>query len=172
MDKLFTIAGTSTYKGENTWRFATGLMKKRVSVLTRYGHTNIALQELPQGMVKKDAIAFLSTQGISAVMPVGRKKQGTEAPVAAPVVAAPAATTAKKLTPTEAKAAKNAKRAAKRAAEKDKNKALVAGTAAPVAVAVQEVPTVDEAAAEAADALAVKNDNERIAAMLREDEFA
>ena len=71
--KLFTIAGTSTLNGENTFRFATGKVSVREYKLGRTGHSNIALQELPQPMTKQDAIAFLQSKGVQAVMPVGRR---------------------------------------------------------------------------------------------------
>lgn len=70
MDKLFTIAGTSTVDGVNTLRFATGKVKVREGVLRRAGHTDINLRELPKPMTKQDAAAWLAAQGIEAVLPV------------------------------------------------------------------------------------------------------
>ena len=139
-DKLFNIAGTSTYRNENTWRFAThpeGKLNVRVNKLKVGGHTNIALQTLPRYMTKADAIAFLSTQGISAVMP--GKKQGTAA-VAAPVAEVPvAAATTPVLTAKEKQEARNAAKHEKRAKARAANEALIVGKAAPVAELVQEV---------------------------------
>jgi len=68
--KLFSIAGTSTFRGENTFRFANGNIRNRELVLKRNGHIDIALQELPYPMTKADASAWLkSEEGIKAVMP-------------------------------------------------------------------------------------------------------
>jgi len=75
-NKMFTIAGTSFHKGENTFRFATGKVAVRTAKLTRGGHTDVGLIELPEPMTKEDAIAFLVAQGRSAVKPaVGRGKK-------------------------------------------------------------------------------------------------
>ena len=68
--KLFTIAGTSTFRGKNTFRFATGNLHTRELVLKRNGHIDIKLQDLPNPMTKADAVAYLqSEEGIQAVMP-------------------------------------------------------------------------------------------------------
>lgn len=74
MSKKFTLAGTSTLKGVNTYRFATGNVKVRTGVLKRNGHSDIKLLELPQAMTKEDATAWLSGQGITAHMPTGHRK--------------------------------------------------------------------------------------------------
>lgn len=65
MEKLFTVAGTSNLNGVVKFRFANDL-KSRVAVLKRNGHTEINLIELPEPMVKADAIAFLEAQDDSA----------------------------------------------------------------------------------------------------------
>jgi len=74
-NKKFTIAGTSVLKGETTWRFATGTVAKRTTILKFHGHTEIKLQELPSAMLKADAVAFLEKQGMKAVMPKGTRKE-------------------------------------------------------------------------------------------------
>ena len=115
--KLFTIAGTSTLKGENTFRFATGKVSVREYKLGRTGHSNIALQELPQPMTKQDAIAFLQSNGVQAVMPVGRRSaravEMTEEQIAAAAEAAKKAAFVARMA--EARAAK----AAAKQAEED-----------------------------------------------------
>ena len=108
--KLFTIAGTSTLKGENTFRFATGKVSVREYKLGRTGHSNVALQELPQPMTKQDAIAFLQSKGVQAVMPVGRRSvqavEMTEEQIAAAAEAAKKAAFVARMA--EARAAKAA----------------------------------------------------------------
>lgn len=74
MAKLFTIAGTSELNGETTFRFATGKVGVRRSVLKCNGHTNILLAELPNAMTKVDAMEYLSFLGVSAVLPKGKGK--------------------------------------------------------------------------------------------------
>jgi hypothetical protein len=73
MSKLFTIAGTSTLNGTNTFRFATGKVNVRVAKLKRHGHTDVDLIQLPGSMSKEDAVAFLVNQGRDAVIPTNRK---------------------------------------------------------------------------------------------------
>lgn len=69
MNKLYTIAGTSTLNGVNTYRFATGKLNIRVSKLKRHGHNDVELMLLPVAMNKKDAVAWLVAQGIAASIP-------------------------------------------------------------------------------------------------------
>lgn len=76
MDKLFTIAGTSTVNGVNTYRVANGKAKVREGVLRRAGHTDISLRDLPNEMSKPNAIAWLNAQGVQAVLPVKNAVQG------------------------------------------------------------------------------------------------
>jgi len=64
MEKLFTVAGYSTLKGETKARFATSM--DRVKVLARNGHTDIKLQELPKAMTKDEALAFLEGKAAPA----------------------------------------------------------------------------------------------------------
>ena len=69
--KLFTIAGTSLFRGNNTYRFANNSIKARYDVLARSGeHSDINLFELPEPMTKSEAIAWLNSQGIDATMPM------------------------------------------------------------------------------------------------------
>lgn len=110
-EKMFTIAGTSTFKGVSTYRFATGKVSVREGVLKRGDHTDIKLQELPKPMTKTDAIEFLKDQGVTAQMPVGRQSKVTDEEKAA-AKAAHAAGAA------ERKAAGIAKRKATVAAKK------------------------------------------------------
>lgn len=58
-DKLFTVAGISTLNGEVKLRFANDVM--RVKLLTKKGHTNILMVELPNAMTKREAVQFLDT---------------------------------------------------------------------------------------------------------------
>jgi hypothetical protein len=76
--KLFTVAGTSTLNGINTYRFATGKPSVRAAKLKRHGHTDISLQELSNPMTKEDAVSFLTSQGIVAVVPTNRKSTPVE----------------------------------------------------------------------------------------------
>jgi FKBP-type peptidyl-prolyl cis-trans isomerase len=130
MEKLFTIAGTSVLNNALTYRFATGKIGVRTSVLKQNGHTDIKLQELPNPMTKTDAVAFLKSQGINAVLPgvtKGEKKTATapEAPVktaeqlAAEKAAADAAAAAAKR---EQKNAKKREARARAKAEKQAGK--------------------------------------------------
>lgn len=74
MAKVFTIAGTSNYNGEVTFRFATGKVGVRRSVLKCNGHTDIVLAELPNAMTKVEAVEYLNFLGVSAVLPKGKGK--------------------------------------------------------------------------------------------------
>jgi hypothetical protein len=78
MDKLFTIAGTSTLNGVNTYRFATGKVNVRAAKLRRHGHTDVDLVQLPNEMSKTDAVAYLVTLGRDAVLPTNRKDKPIE----------------------------------------------------------------------------------------------
>jgi hypothetical protein len=57
-DKLYTVAGTSTLNGETKARFANDTM--RIKVLSKNGHTDIMLVELPTEMTKLQAAQFIS----------------------------------------------------------------------------------------------------------------
>jgi hypothetical protein len=58
-DKTFTVAGTSKHAGAYKVRFANDLM--RTKNLTKSGHTDIILVELPSAMSKLDAIKHIAT---------------------------------------------------------------------------------------------------------------
>lgn len=68
-DKLFTVAGTSKLNGEYKVRFANDTM--RIKVLTKSGHEDITLVELPSEMSKLDAIKFIA--GLDEFQTVGSK---------------------------------------------------------------------------------------------------
>ena len=74
MDKLFTIAGTSTVNGVNTYRVANGKAKVREGVLRRAGHTDTVFHQLPNAMDQDEAVAWLRTKGIIAVVPPGQRR--------------------------------------------------------------------------------------------------
>jgi hypothetical protein len=65
--KLYTVAGTSILNGKRAYRFATSM--SRAAVLMRNGHTDVALEVLPQPMTKESAIAYLNLE--SAVKAAG-----------------------------------------------------------------------------------------------------
>lgn len=58
-NQTFTVAGTSKHKGEYKVRFANDLM--RTKNLTKSGHDEIVLVELPKAMLKLDAIKYIAT---------------------------------------------------------------------------------------------------------------
>lgn len=58
-NQTFTVAGTSKHNGEFKVRFANDLM--RTKNLTKSGHTDITLVELPKAMLKLDAIKHIAT---------------------------------------------------------------------------------------------------------------
>ncbi len=58
-DKTYTVAGTSKHNGTFKVRFANDLM--RTKNLTKSGHTDITLVELPKAMLKLDAIQYIAT---------------------------------------------------------------------------------------------------------------
>lgn len=57
-DKLYTVCGVSTQNGETKARFANDVM--RIKVLTKNGHTDIQLVELPREMTKTEAARFIA----------------------------------------------------------------------------------------------------------------
>lgn len=148
-DKLYTIAGTSTIKDVNTFRFATGKAKVRAGVLTRNGHTNVDLRDLPDPMTKVDAIAFLESQGVQATMlKSGRKPTVVKTPeeIAAEAVEAKknAANEARRLQRAAAKAAKVQSEDASFLAGITDGSAEALIEATPDAEVVDEVPFVVE----------------------------
>ncbi len=58
-NQTFTVAGTSKHNGQFKVRFANDMM--RTKNLTKSGHTDIVLVELPQAMTKLDAIKHIAT---------------------------------------------------------------------------------------------------------------
>lgn len=69
MARTYTVAGTSNFKGQITYRFASGKAKARIAVLERNEHTDVNMIDLPTAMTKEDAIAHLNGIGITAVLP-------------------------------------------------------------------------------------------------------
>lgn len=57
-DKKFSVCGISTLDGQTKMRFATDVM--RVKVLAKGGHQDITLIELPEAMLKVDAVKFVA----------------------------------------------------------------------------------------------------------------
>ena len=57
-DKLYTVAGTSQFKGKTKVRFANYYVS-RFKILTKNGHENINIMELPNSMSKADVCKFL-----------------------------------------------------------------------------------------------------------------
>lgn len=58
MSQLYTVAGTTKFKGKFKVRFANDLAR-RVKILSNEGHENIELVELPKPMTKAPAVAHL-----------------------------------------------------------------------------------------------------------------
>ena len=65
-EKRFTVAGTSTFNGQSKARFAND-MAVRVKTLTKGGHTNIQLLELPKAMTKAEAVEYLQNEGVQTL---------------------------------------------------------------------------------------------------------
>jgi hypothetical protein len=61
---MFKVAGVSTLKGEVKVRFANDMT--RVKVLTKNGHTDIELVELPEAMDKPAVVSYLKTTELYA----------------------------------------------------------------------------------------------------------
>ena len=55
--KLYTVAGTSVLNGKRAYRFATSM--SRVGVLTRNGHEDVQLEQLPRPMSREAAIEYM-----------------------------------------------------------------------------------------------------------------
>ena len=58
-DKTYTVAGTSKHNGAFKVRFANDIM--RTKNLTKSGHTDIVLVDLPKAMLKRDAVEYIAT---------------------------------------------------------------------------------------------------------------
>lgn len=56
-DKTFTVAGVSTLNGDCKIRFANDVM--RVKNLSKSGHEDIRLVEMPEALLKTDAAKFI-----------------------------------------------------------------------------------------------------------------
>lgn len=59
-DKLYTVAGTSSHNGKTKVRFANDYVG-RFKILTKNGHENINIIELPSEMNKADVCKFLQS---------------------------------------------------------------------------------------------------------------
>jgi hypothetical protein len=68
MEKLFTVAGTSSLEGVVKFRVANGSATARTKVLERSGHTDIKLVDLATPMSKEDAIAFVQSNGFNTTV--------------------------------------------------------------------------------------------------------
>ena len=68
MEKLFTVAGTSSLEGVVKFRVANGSAAARTKVLERSGHIEIKLVDLAKPMSKEDAIAFVQSNGFTATV--------------------------------------------------------------------------------------------------------
>jgi hypothetical protein len=77
-EKTYTLAGTSRFDGELTYRFANGKLGTRVATLKRNGHSDVSFYELPSPMVLRDAVAWLQQRGIMAVLPTGQRRTGDD----------------------------------------------------------------------------------------------
>ena len=94
-DKKFAVAGVSTQNGKTKIRFANDSM--RVKILSKNGHTDVELINLPHEMTKAEIAAHLVATGFgagnaaieAAVAYIAKKNP---APAAAPTTA-PAAET-------------------------------------------------------------------------------
>jgi hypothetical protein len=56
-DKTFAVTGVSTDKGDTKIRFANDML--RTKILTKNGHTNIDLIDLPREMTKAEIAQYL-----------------------------------------------------------------------------------------------------------------
>ena len=80
-DKTYTIAGSTNFDGRKTFRFANGKMNVRRNMLKFKGHTAIKLLELPRPMNKVQAIAFLKSEGVKAVLPTRSANKRRNSPI-------------------------------------------------------------------------------------------
>ena len=81
--KQFNIIGISRFQGVLTFRVSNGSIKHRETVLAREGHTEVQFKTLPQPMTKADAVAWMRSQGVDAVVPAKNLKKKIEAILAA-----------------------------------------------------------------------------------------
>ena len=140
LNKTYTIGGTSKLDGVVTLRVANGELAVREAVLKYHGHTDISLQVLPSEMTKLQVQAWLSAQGINAIIPTKKTRAEFRALDAAMAVVTTAVekTEAEQAAQQEAVAAAAAVTAVTKPAKRSRKKAAaVAPEAAPEAV--QEV---------------------------------
>ena len=78
MSKTFTVAGVSTLEGEVKLRVANGSAKARAAILTRGGHTDVDLIDLPKAMTKEEAAAFVAQAMGKAIPTVAAAKPKAE----------------------------------------------------------------------------------------------
>ena len=84
-DKKFAVAGVSTLDGKTKIRFANDVM--RIKILTKNGHTNVELIDLPREMTKAEIAAHLISTEFgkgnpaveAAVAYIAKKNPGTKA---------------------------------------------------------------------------------------------
>jgi hypothetical protein len=103
-DKTYTVSGTSKLNGAYKVRFANDIM--RTKNLTKSGHTDIVLVDLPKAMLKRDAVNYIAT--LSEFDNVGSKSaimDYLDRNEVAPTVTAPAVKAAKATDPVAKKAA-------------------------------------------------------------------
>ena len=86
-ERTYTFAGTSVYRERTTYRFAND-SAARTKMLLSNGHADVVFRELPRAMTLKDAVAWLTAQGIHAELPHGQRRgyNGKRALPAAPAV--------------------------------------------------------------------------------------
>lgn len=130
MTKLFDVAGVSTLAGKTKFRVANGKPEARAKVLTRSGHTDINLVQLPSAMSKADALAYVKAQGMTAAEVKVRDVVAKAPKAKAPKAAAKAPKAAK------AKPRKTAAKAPKAKAEPAVDAAVVEQSADDVAAAL------------------------------------
>lgn len=83
-EKTFAVAGVSTLEGKTKIRFANDTM--RIKILTKNGHTDVDLIELPREMTKGEIAQHMLSVGFGAANPAVQaaiayiaKKNPTEA---------------------------------------------------------------------------------------------
>jgi len=106
-DKLFTVAGTSKLDGEYKVRFANDVL--RIKVLSKHGHEDITLVELPNAMTKVEAVRFIKGldefSGVAAQAAIADYLDRNDEAPKAPAKAAPAKAVKAKATKAPAKVA-------------------------------------------------------------------
>jgi hypothetical protein len=97
-DKKFAVAGVSTLEGKTKVRFANDTM--RIKILSKNGHTNVELIELPHEMTKAEIAQHMIAVGFGAGNPaveaavayVAKKNPTAKSAVVTTVTAATAET--------------------------------------------------------------------------------